>query len=148
MVNVSTCTLIHAPRRDVAAFAADPDNAPAWYANIHRATWHTPKPLAVGSRVAFTARFLGRNLDYVYEVVQFDPDGTLVMQSSNGPFPMRTTYSWSEENGSTRMWLQNTGAPTGFSALGGVFMAPLMRRAMRKDLAALKRILEKSLPST
>lgn len=96
----------------------------------------------MGSRIAFTARFLGRNLDYVYEVVQFDPDRTLVMQSSNGPFPMRTTYSWSEENGSTRMSLQNTGAPTGFSVLGSVFMAPLMRRAMRKDLAKLKRILE------
>lgn len=32
-----------------------------------------PRHLRAGARVAFTARFVGRNLDYVYEFVQLVP---------------------------------------------------------------------------
>ena len=42
----------------------------------------------------------------------------------------------------TRMTLRNTGEPSGFSALAGILMAPMMRTAMRKDLENLKKILE------
>lgn len=40
------------------------------------------------------------------------------------------------------MTLRNTGRPAGSSRLAGLVMAPLMLRAMRKDLARLKRLLE------
>lgn len=42
----------------------------------------------------------------------------------------------------TRMTLRNNGEPAGFSRLAAPVMATAMRRAMTKDLAALKRILE------
>ncbi|QDW30421.1 ATPase [Arthrobacter sp. KBS0702] len=142
MVNVQTEILIRRPREIVASFASDPDNAPAWYVNIRSAKWQTKRPLAVGSRVAFTARFLGRNLDYVYEISELVPGYKLTMRTKQGPFPMRTSYSWPDEDGATRMTLRNTGEPSGFSALAGIFMAPMMRRAMRKDLENLKKILE------
>lgn len=142
MVNVQTEILIRQPRELVASYASDPDNAPAWYVNIRSAQWQTPRPLAVGSRVAFTARFLGRNLDYVYEFTELVPGHKLTMRTSQGPFPMRTSYTWSDEDGGTLMTLRNTGEPSGFSTLAGIVMAPMMRRAMRKDLAKLKRVLE------
>ena len=147
MVNVQTHILIRQPRGIVAGYAADPDNAPAWYVNIRSAQWQTPPPLAVGSRVAFTARFLGRNLDYVYEIIEFVPGEKLTMRTSQGPFPMRTSYSWADQNGATLMTLRNTGEPSGFSAFAGIFMAPMMHRAMRKDLANLKAILEARWPT-
>ncbi|WP_427017405.1 SRPBCC family protein [Pseudarthrobacter sp. P1] len=142
MVHVHTETLIHVPRAVVAEYASNPDKAQHWYANITSATWQTPRPLGVGSRVAFTARFLGRELEYVYAFTELVPGERLVMRTSQGPFPMETTYTWSDDGGSTRMILSNRGEPAGFSTLAGVFMAPMMRRAMRKDLKVLKTILE------
>ena len=41
------------------------------------------------------------------------------------------------------MMLRNRGEPAGFSKLLAPMMAPAMRRANRKDLAALKAILER-----
>lgn len=140
-----TDVLIERPIGDVSAFAADPTNAPRWYANIESVDWRTPPPLAIGSEVAFVARFLGRRLEYTYEIVELTPGERLVMRTAQGPFPMETTYTWSSaEDRSTRMTLRNRGAPTGFSKLVAPFMAAAVRRANRKDLAALKSILEAS----
>ena len=100
-------------------------------------------PLRTGSRIAFTAHFLGRHLAYTYEVTDYTPTERLVMQTAQGPFPMETTYTWQAIAGhSTRMSLRNRGEPAGFSRLAAPFMAIAIRRANRKDLGSLRAILE------
>ena len=142
-VDVVTEDVIDRPRDEVAAYVADPDNATEWYANIVRAEWKTPKPLAVGSRVAFEARFLGRTMKYTYEIADFVPGERLVVRTAQGPFPMETTYEWRDApGGSTRMSLRNRGRPSGFAKMAAPMMMRAMRRANTKDLARLKEILE------
>lgn len=136
-VNVVTETVIPLPVAQVAAYAADPTNAPEWYANISSVEWETPPPVAVGSRVAFVARFLGRRLAYTYEITELVPGERLVMRTEKGPFPMETTYTWQPVDGGTRMTLRNCGRPSGFGAVTAPVMAAAMRRANTKDLAAL-----------
>jgi Polyketide cyclase / dehydrase and lipid transport len=142
-VDVTTDIEIDRPRLDVAAYASDPDRAPEWYENIERVEWKTPKPLTVGSRIAFVARFLGRTLEYTYEISELLAGEKLVMSTAEGPFPMETTYTWRETpSGGTHMTLRNRGRPTGFSKLMSPLTSSAARRANRKDLANLKRILE------
>jgi len=144
-VDVLTEIVITRPASVVAAYAADPSNAPAWYTNIKSAEWQTEPPLRAGSRVAFAARFLGRQLAYTYEISEFIPGERLVMRTAQGPFPMETTYTWEAmDERSTRMTLRNRGEPAGFSKLAAPFMTAAIRRANRKDLASLRVILEKS----
>jgi hypothetical protein len=142
-VDVRNERSIAAPPADVAAVASDPDRAPDWYANIERVDWVTPPPLAVGTRLAFVARFLGRRLAYTYEVVELDLPRRLVMRTEQGPFPMETTYEWDADGrGGTRMSLRNRGEPTGFGRLAGLVMAPAVRRANRRDLSRLAALVE------
>lgn len=142
-VDVQTEVVIDRRVDEVAPYATDPSNAPEWYANIESVDWQTPTPAAAGSKMTFVARFLGRQLQYTYEIVELVPGERLVMRTAQGPFPMETTYTWAPVgSGSTRMTLRNRGEPAGFSRLLTPFMAPAMRRANRKDLATIKTILE------
>jgi hypothetical protein len=143
-VDVTTAIEIARPRQVVAGYAANPDHVRDWYLNIDRVTWQTAKPLTIGTRLAFVARFLGRTLSYTYEVIDFVPGERLVMATTEGSFPMETTYTWTDLPGErTHMTLRNRGTPSGFASITAPIMAAAMRRANRKDLATLKTLLER-----
>jgi uncharacterized protein YndB with AHSA1/START domain len=142
-VDVTTGVEIERPRAEVAAYAAEPDHATAWYEDIESVEWETPKPLGPGSRIVFRARFLGRRLAYTYEVREHVPGVRLVMSTAQGPFPMETTYTWEDTaSGGTRMTLHNRGEPHGFAGVAAPLTARAIRRANAKDLARLKAILQ------
>jgi uncharacterized protein YndB with AHSA1/START domain len=146
-VDVLTEVVIARPRDEVAAFVAEPSKAPRWYSNIVSVQWRTEPPVRVGSTMDFVARFLGRRLAYTYEVAELVPGERLVMRTAQGPFPMETTYTWnSVDSASTRMTLRNRGEPAGFPRVTAPAMAAAMRRANRKDLAALRQLLESADP--
>lgn len=142
-VDVRTEIVVAREPSVVAAFAANPDNVPRWYANIKSVEWKTEPPLRIGSRVAFVAEFLGRRLAYTYEFIELDLPNRLVMRTAEGPFPMETAYTWSpRDGGETLMTLRNSGEPSGFSAIMAPFLSGAMRAANRKDLRLLKTVLE------
>ena len=127
-VDVAVEDVIRRPVDVVATYASDPSNAPEWYANISEVEWKTEPPVKVGTEVAFVARFLGRTLRYTYEVVEHSATSH-VMRTSEGPFPMETSYRYAPTaDGHTLMTLRNRGNPTGF----GRVMSPFIRMAMRR----------------
>jgi hypothetical protein len=128
--DVLTEVVIDRPSGEVAAYAADPSNAPTWYANIESVHWQTPPPITVGSKLDFVAHFLGRRLAYTYEIIEFDPGRQLVMRTVQGPFPMETAYTWTPlDDTHTRMTLRNRGEPAGFSRIAAPVMTAAIRRA-------------------
>jgi len=143
VVDVVSEIEIARPRGEVAAYVLDQDNAPEWYANIESVEWQTPPPVAVGSRFAFVARFLGSRLDYAYEVRELVDGERFVMSTADGPFEMQTTYTWDDApGGATRMTLRNRGEPGRFGKLSAPLIAKAIGRANRKDLRRLKALLE------
>ena len=144
LVDVLTEIEIDRARSEVASFASDPSNATAWYKNIIAVEWETPRPAVIGSRVRFSAQFLGRALEYTYEVRAIEPGARFVMATAQGPFPMETTYTWADVGSSaTIMRLRNRGEPSGFAAMTAPVIARAMRMANDADLRRLKALLER-----
>ena len=115
-VDVETSTIIDKPRGKVAKFAANPANAP-----------------------------LGKQIEYTYEIVEYEPLELLVMRTHEGPFPMETTYTWEAVSPkSTRMTLRNRGSPGGFAKFAGPMVKRAIRKTTQNDLEALKELLESS----
>lgn len=142
-VDVASQLVIDRAREEVAAYAANPDNAPSWYVNIKAVEWRPAPPFRVGSRVAFVATFLGRRLAYTYEIVALTPGEHLVMRTAEGPFPMETSYTWEAVGASaTRMTLRNRGTPGGFAGALAPLLGLAIRHANTKDLRQLKRLIE------
>lgn len=143
-IDVTTQIVIDRPQDEVAAYAADPTNAPEWYENIESVDWKTPSPVKVGSRMDFVAHMMGRRLAYTYEVTELVPGERLVMRTAEGPFPMETTYTWEPAgDGRTLMKLRNRGMPSGFAKVSAPLMGAVVRRETNKNLRALKQLMER-----
>jgi uncharacterized protein YndB with AHSA1/START domain len=144
MVDVRTEIEIDAPRERVAAYAADPDNAAAWFKHVKAVEWETAPPLALGSRFTLVARVPGRELRFTYDVIEHVPGERLVIRTEQGLGPTETMYTWSGRGGATVMTMHNRGEPRGPARLAAPIAVIAMRRANRSDLTRLKAILEAS----
>jgi uncharacterized membrane protein len=142
-VDVTTTIVIERPIAEVAGYSGDPSNAPEWNRRIASAEWQTEPPMMLGSQITFTARFMGKDLVYTYEVIEYTPQDQVAMRTTQGPFPINTTYTWRAVGERvTHMTLRNHGEPTGFWRLAAPLITIAMRRAVPHDLSRLKQLLE------
>ena len=132
MVDVQTDVEIQRPRTVVAACASILDSATSWYQNIKSVRVEASRPLAVGSQIAFVAQFLGRQLAYTYEVREIVPTSASCKSTSDGPFPMETTYIWADTpvGGNPH----DSSQPGGTDQVSKV-AAPMIASAMREQIA-------------
>ena len=126
----------------MAAYLFDWRNDTEWIGGITEARAVGEGTFGVGSRVARVAKFLGKRIEYVNEVVELDPARRLAMRSVKGPFPMRVTYEVEDAASGARVRLRNEGDASGAYRLAAPLLALVVRRATQRDVDRLKRILE------
>jgi len=144
-VDITAEVAIRRPLEHVTAYMIDPAHDPQWIGGVREARMETSPPLAVGSRVARIASFLGRRVEYVNEVTELDPERVLDMRSVKAPFPMRVTYSFEPADGGAATIVRDRvrGAPGGFFKLFGPVLGPLVKRSVQQDLERLRDLLER-----
>jgi uncharacterized membrane protein len=141
-INLTIEVSIDRPIEKVAGFVMDPRNDPVWLSGITSSRALTELPLRVGTKVERKAKFLGRTIEYVTEVVDYDPPRVLAMRTIKSPFPMRVRYEFEDKQGATLVRNMVEGEPAGFYGVGGPLLARSVKRSITKDLNSLKRHLE------
>lgn len=141
-IDVTTAIEIRRPVAEVAAFVANPSNDLNWIGGIRTVKVLSGTSGTVGMRAARTAKFLGRSIHYVYEVVEAEPERVLAMRSVTGPFPMATRYTYEATPQGTRMRIRNAGGPGGPAGLAAPLMGWFVNRRVAADLRRLQRLLE------
>ncbi len=137
-LDISVDAIIAAPRADVSAYVLNPAHDTTWIGGIREARLISGDAVAVGSRVARVASFLGRRIEYVNEIVDLEPQTRLVMRSVVSPFPMRITYAFSDQGGGTNVSVRVEGDSSGFYGLLTPFTGFFVRRSVSADLRRLQ----------
>jgi uncharacterized membrane protein len=140
--DVTVEATVERPRAEVAGYAADWRNDTEWIGALSEARLLTEPPFGVGSRVLRVAGFLGKRIQYVNEVVEYESEERLVMRSVQAPFPMTVTYEFEDADGGTLMRIRAEGDASGFYRLAGPLLSRAVRRSIAADLARLKQVLE------
>ena len=141
-IDIKVEVLIHRSREDVTSYAMNPDNDPVWISGIVEAKMLTDPPLGRGTQVSRVARFLGKRIEYVLEVVDYDPSSLMQMKSVKGPFPMEVFYQFEEADEATLARIRVQGEASGFFRIAGPIMARSVKKNITNDLKALKLLLE------
>ncbi len=140
--DVQVETIVARPRELVARYASDWRNDTTWIRAISEARLVTEPPFGVGSQVERVATFLGKRIEYVNEVVEYDPEARLVMRSVKAPFPMTVVYEFEDADAGTRVRIRARGDAGGFYKLAGPLLSRAVKRSIASDLATLKVTLE------
>lgn len=127
---------------DVAEFAMDPRNDTRWIGALTSVRQLTDGTVSVGTQVERVAKFLGRRIEYVNEIVELEPGRLLVMRSVRAPFPMTVTYEFDEVPGGTLARIRAQGETAGFYRVSGPLLSFMVRRGIARDLKSLQQVLE------
>ena len=141
-LDVSAEVVINQPRKEVADYVENPANEPIWIVGIVESKSLTEPPVSVGTRVQRVAKFMGRRMEYTPEIVEYDP-GTLLVMSTDSPFPMRISYQFEDcDGGETLARIRIQGAGAWYYRLAGPLLARAVKRNISSDLRTLKKLLE------
>ena len=141
-VDVTVETLIQRAKDEVTSYAMNPDNDAEWISGIVTAKMLTEPPLSIGTQVSRVAKFLGKRIEYVLEVVEYDPGSLMQMKSIKGPFPMEVSYQFQETGDGTLARIHVKGEANGFFKIASPIMARSVKKSVSNDLKALKQIME------
>ena len=98
-------------------------------------------PLGLGRRGRMAMRRFGRRVEYVDEVTAYEPGRQIAHRTVEGPFDLNTACLCEPADGGCRATVVAE-AERMVGKLLDPFVARLMRRGFRADLATLKHVLE------
>lgn len=142
-MRVEASTVIRRPIADVFAFAADPSKDPLWAAVVAQASQVSDGPLGIGTRFEQVLRLLGRRLEITFEVTEYEPDRRLHIGRFSGRLRSavgRRTFEAVPDG--TRVTFAGEGGSGLFLNVVEPLVSAAARRAVRRDLASLKALLE------
>lgn len=141
-LDVTRERVIPAPPDQVAAYAMDWRHDHEWTQGIRRAELTREASaggFGLGAQVTRTAYFLGKRIDYVLEVVGYDPPTLLDMKSVAGPMPMHVTYRFEPHPDGALASIRVRGDASAYYRIAGPVMGLMVGRNLAKDLRDLRR---------
>ncbi len=145
-VDVRSEVLVDAEAADAWAVVSDFSRNPEWQKGMVRCTWVTEPPLRIGSRYEQRARFLGRDITTLFEVIALTDRGqgvrSIGIDTVEGTFPITVTRTVEPTPHGCRISAHVRGTPGGLMGLASPLMAGMVKRSVDGDYRRLKALLE------
>ncbi len=142
MSTIETTIVINRPIDEVFVFATDLDKFATWQTGLVESTQTSEGPLGAGSTYRWVTQFLGRRIETVGEITEYEPNRKMCFKSTSGPFPFGGCQRFEPTNGGTRLTLIMHLEPGGFFRLAEPLMLRMAERSTMADYQNLKDLLE------
>lgn len=102
----------------------------------------SPGPLAVGSTLTQLSRFLGRDIEFHFKVLRFEPGRLAEFTTESGTFPVQILHEVKGVPEGTRVRALITGEAGAVFKLAAPLLDSFTKRQIEADYAKLKALLE------
>jgi uncharacterized protein YndB with AHSA1/START domain len=131
---------IDRPPEDVYGFLTDIPRLPEWQRSAVSA--EAEGPLAVGTRIRETRRFLGREYRVVHEVTTYDPPHRFDIRAVEGPIPLTVRHTLEPSGGGTHLEVVGEANPKGLLRFAAGGIGKTAEAEFHRDFERLKELLE------
>ena len=142
MINHLSKVWIHKPVEEVFAFLCNKENDLKWQSGLVE-VHQQDRSMKVGTRIDEVYSFLGRRINGVLEVTEFEPNRKIGTKGVSGAFPIQYTYLLEPANDGTQFSIEMEMKPEGFFALAEPIVGANLKKSMDSDINSLKQTLEK-----
>jgi hypothetical protein len=142
MIKFDITTYIYRPLKQVFAFVATPENDFHWQYGTLLSTRISDVEMGVGALFRSVSNFMGRRMEGVYQVTEYEPDKKYGFKSQSGPIVVYTLYMFEVMKGSTRIDLFAQITPGALVKSSDASTERRVRKQYRENFNLLKDLLE------
>jgi len=133
---------INRPVEEVFAFVTDVANFAKWNEQAGRSEQSSEGPVGLGTRYRGSSDFMGRTMQWISEITEYEPNQKAVQKITMGPTVMTMGWFLQPVEGGTRFTIRSEGPTGGLAKLAGPLMDRTMEKQMEDNLARLKALVE------
>lgn len=141
MVRAEESIFVEHPIEEVFAYLTDLERVPEWQTNVLFLQLQSPGGLRTGAKLVELRKFLGRKVESIVEVTEYEPPHRYTIKVQSGPIPFEISNVFSESGGGTRIDAVVEGEPGRFFGLVEWRVVKAVERELWNSLATLKDIL-------
>ena len=142
MITFELGTLIDRPMPEIFTFLSNPLNLPKWQVMIAKVEQATPGAVGVGAKYNIQAEMLGRKIDGVMEITDFEPSTKFGFVNNAGPLQVKAVITLKPVGTGAKLTANIQGNPGGVFKVAEGVLAGQIKSQMEGNFARLKSLLE------
>ena len=127
---------------DVFAYLTNVSNLPSWQSGVHSAQIEDAGLPRAGARIRESRHMLGRELNTMLEITDYDPPRLFVLKALNSPMPFTVRHELAASEAGTTMTVTGEGDAALLPGFASGIMARRAEKQFRKGFERLKKRLE------
>lgn len=143
MTKVEVSAVIECPAEEVFTFVANFENNHLWQSGVTEATFTAGDATQVGAKCTQISKFLGKRIEFHFEVVEFESGRLIKHKTESGSFPVAVTRIVEPVHYGAKVTAIINGDASGFMKLAQPILDRMTRKSIEGDYIALKTFLER-----
>lgn len=136
--------MIRRPLAEVFNLIADPGRFKLWQPFVVEAAFTSRGPTGPGATYRYTFEAMGKTIETVGQITEYQPPARYTYESTDSPFPIRGGFNCKQAGEFVEVTAFGQAEPTGFFAMAGPLIGMLLGRQLNDTLRNLKELLEGS----